>query len=66
MPLDNNYNEGKAVSDQQPSKVKVWAQTQLGKALFKVYQLKMAWAKAFGRKPKADGVQQGETTTSID
>lgn len=39
------------MSQQEPSKVKVWAQTQLGKALFKVYQLKMAWKARFGPKP---------------
>ena len=32
------------MTDQQPSKLKAWAQIQLGKALFKVYQVKTAWA----------------------
>jgi hypothetical protein len=50
------------MSAQQPSNVKVWAQTQLGKALFKVYQVKMALAKAFGPKSTSDGAQEGEPT----
>jgi hypothetical protein len=57
-----NHNKGEGMSAQQPSKVKVWAQTQLGKALFKVYQVKMALAKAFGPKSTSDGAQEGEPT----
>jgi len=43
------------MSDQQPSKVKVWAQTQLGKALSKAYQAKTAWRNRFGRTSTPDG-----------
>jgi hypothetical protein len=50
------------MSDQQPSTLKVWVQTQLGKALFKVYQVKMAIAKALGPKSTSDGAQEGEPT----
>ena len=39
------------MSQQEPSQVKVWAQTLLGKTLFKVYQLKMAWKARFGPSP---------------
>ena len=52
------------MSGQQLSQVKVWAQTQLGKGLFKVYQVKMAVAKAFGPKSTTDGAQEGEPTPS--
>lgn len=52
------------MSEQQPSQVKVWAQTQLGKVLFKVYQVKMALPKVFGPKSTSDGAQEGEPTPS--
>jgi hypothetical protein len=45
------------MSQEQPSKVKLWAQTQLGKALFKVYQLKTAWANRFGEQRSAEDTQ---------
>jgi hypothetical protein len=54
------------MTEEQPSKLKAWAQIQLGKALFKVYQLKTAWASRFGRKPASDGIQEGGSTTSIE
>ena len=54
------------MTEEQPSKLKAWAQVQLGKALFKVYQLKTAWANRFGRKSASDGIQEGESTTSIE
>jgi hypothetical protein len=38
----------------QPSKVKVWAQTQFGRVVLKVYQAKMAWNKRFGKNASAD------------
>lgn len=54
------------MTEEQPSKLKAWAQIQLGKALFKVYQLKTALATRFDRKPASDGIQEGGSTTSIE
>lgn len=42
---------------QQQSRMKTWAQTQLGRVLFKVYQAKMAWSNRFGRGPKTGDIQ---------
>ena len=49
------------MSEQQPSAVKAWAQMQLGKILFKVYQAKTAWTDRFGRKPTSDGTQEDQS-----
>jgi hypothetical protein len=36
----------------QQSRIKAWAQIGLGKVLFKVYQVKTAWANRFGPRPE--------------
>lgn len=54
------------MSDQHPSGAKAWAQMQLAKALFKVYQLKALWANRFGRKSTPDGIETHESTNPID
>lgn len=42
------------MSEAQPSRIKVRIQTLIGKVLFKVYQLKMAWGNRFGKQSNAD------------
>ena len=48
-----------AMSEAQPPRIKIRMQTLLGKVLFKVYQLKMAWANRFGKQSSADEHPQG-------
>jgi len=47
------------MSEAQPPRIKIRMQTLLGKVLFKVYQLKMAWANRFGKQSSADEHPQG-------
>jgi hypothetical protein len=54
------------MSQQPPSGLQAWAQLQLGKVLFKVYQAKTAWQNRFGRNAPPEGVQADERTTPIE
>ncbi|BCP14262.1 hypothetical protein MINTM021_11710 [Mycobacterium paraintracellulare] len=61
------FKKGKEhMSRQHPSGAKARAQIQLGKALFKIYQLKTAWANRWGRKPTSDVLPGDESTTPIE
>lgn len=54
------------MSYQHSSRAKAWAQMQLAKALFKIYQLKTAWANRFGRKSTSEGIQADESTAPFE